>query len=418
MRTDGPPVTLIGAYQRENFGDILFLHLSREYLGAPAKATAPMPAAASPHLTEPVTSYVPVLREGDSSGVWVVGGEIGRAAVLGAYRTSVDAKTVASLPTSTRARDIAVMEATGLPWYASPYLPRLSAYPASSGVPLVINSVGMRHLSRWPAPRAEVLAALQDAEYLSVREDQSSQFLDSIGVSHTRAPDLVHTIAKRHPELAADKSDVALIQVNERTLRPFGAARFAEVLANARSLAPFRLRLFTAGSAVGHDSAELYKEVAKEFQRIRPGRTLEWSTSITPWEKVSEIASAGLWMGTSLHGSIISTAFGTPRVGLELEKLANYADSWADPMPSGVDLSDIDSAIDASLSVDKKAEHKRATALADLAEKSVHACVQVLRDGESDAGARAERRRKQEISHKRRGRSPFHVASHIYRKFR
>lgn len=418
MRTNDSPVTLIGAYQRENFGDILFLHLSREYLGSPATATAPMPAEASPYLPEPVKSYVPVLRSGDSSGVWVVGGEIGRAAVLGTYRTSVDAEAAAALPSKTAARDAVVSEATGLPWYASPYLPRLSAYPASSGVPLVVNSVGMRHLSRWPDPRAEVLAALHDVEYLSVRENQSSQFLDSIGISHTLAPDLVHTISKRGAPVAPDQSDVALVQVNERTLRPFGAARFAEALANSKSLKPFRIRLFTAGSAVGHDSADLYRDLATHFGRIQPGRALEWSDSVTPWDKVAEISSAGLWLGTSLHGSIISTAFGTPRVGLELEKLANYASSWGDPMPAGVGLDQIDEAADAALAVGKESEKRRADELADLAEQSVEACVQVLNDGADNVASRSSRRRQQAIAHTRRSRSPLHLAARTYRKFR
>lgn len=60
-----------------------------------------------------------------------------------------------------------------------------------------------------------------------------------------------------------------------------------------------------------------------------------------PLAVVEEIASAQLFVGTSLHGRIISACYDVPRVSLNGEKLNEYAAQWDSEMPFGRELTQL-----------------------------------------------------------------------------
>jgi hypothetical protein len=110
---------------------------------------------------------------------------------------------------------------------------------------------------------------------------------------------------------------------------------------------------FAIGRAAGHDdqfvSASLSKRLGKEpwFGEAPHDLTVNGVMAL--------IAGSACYAGTSLHGFITAFAFGHPRVGLSrhLTKLIGFRDSWDLPsMPAGIEYADMPDAVDRALDHD------------------------------------------------------------------
>lgn len=378
------PGILVGAFERDNFGDLLFLSRTRELLGStPAIATAPFSGDTAALGGEPVVEYAPLLRRQAVPFVWVVGGETGGASVRHARHMSLGEQTAPADDSP-----------DALPDFVPAYLPRPSRHEGSLGAPYIVNSAGLSGVALLSGRRRiETIGSLREATFVSVREARSSAALRSEGIRHCIAPDLVHTILHSHRPRKGEERDVALVQCKARYINELGVAGFAQALLAARSLRAFRIRLFSAGDATGHDSRDLLLAVASEMRSRRPHTPVEVSGARTSIEKVDEIATCGLWIGTSLHGLIISTAYSVPRIGLKLRKLRDYAETWQIPYPADATLRSLDRAVAAALDATRLVDPARqAEELARLASKNASAAVAQLGD-EKENELRIERQR-------------------------
>jgi hypothetical protein len=376
-------VLLVGAYERENFGDLLFLLQTEKYLqGIRSHATAPFRGQMLGLLGKNVDDYGGAVKQILPDSVWVVGGEVGGTSLPAAFRMSADDNEYAKyLALNRRSQRAELERITRLQVSASPYMPRMSAFTETYGSTLVINSVGLSGMRNLIGDRRdEAWGAVREASYVSVRDTASSQMLRQKSIAHVLAPDLVHTLAMDSSFQSRREPDLALIQVKAPVLEKYGVENFSRLLVASKALAPFRLRFFTAGSARGHDDRKLYEQVADEVRLLDPSRTIDVSQTEQPLDKAREIANCGLWVGTSLHGLIISSAFDIPRVGLVLEKLVRYAQSWQESMPVGVQLEELDAAVTTALAEEERSRRsQRSSELARLAHESISAAVDVLR---------------------------------------
>lgn len=355
---------LIGAYERDNFGDVLFLQATRFWLGNRSTiATSPFAGDTRDVGGAYVVPYAPLLLGADVPFLWVVGGETGGTSF-------VDAAKMVGAPPNT-------LSDSAMPGFASPYMPRPSRYLASSGAKFIVNSVGLAPaVGLTGRRRIETFAALREATFLSVRDLDSSRLLDQHQIEHRVAPDMVHTIRRAVVLPSADVDEsVALIQLKERHIRAQGVREVAATLVASKGLRQYHLRLFSAGEAPGHDSISVLRELADEFRRQGGGTRIDVSRARTAEAKAAEIAGCGLWVGTSLHGFIISTAYGVPRVGLFLRKVERYADAWQIPQPTNVAFEYLDSAISAARATSEADHQSCADRLADAAEENAKAAV-------------------------------------------
>ncbi|WP_130176103.1 polysaccharide pyruvyl transferase family protein [Cryobacterium sp. SO1] len=385
----------VGAYERDNFGDLLFLLQTQHVLGrADGLATAPFAGDMTELLDLRIPSYSSVVRDQPIKSVWVVGGEVGSTSVVDAYRMSADDQEYRGFGSLRRRDRVAELERiSGLAWDASPYVPRMSAFENTYGATSIINSVGISGMRGLRGDRSdETWGAIREASYVSVRDSASSELLTKHSVSHVLAPDLIHSIGITRPLERPRELDLALVQVKAHVLQSHGAIAFAEVLANSPALRNFRIRLFAAGYARGHDSMELYEEVVAAFRRMAPSRSIDIAQSKMPLDKVDEIARCGLWIGTSLHGSIISTAYDVPRVALELDKLVRYTSSWGETMPVGVPIGDLNAAVETALAEARRSVTSgRSAELAHSAQASAVGAAAVLLNARPGAENRTER---------------------------
>ncbi|MDJ0362570.1 polysaccharide pyruvyl transferase family protein [Rhodococcus sp. H29-C3] len=372
-------IGLIGAYERDNFGDVLFLERAYRYLGKrDSVALAPYRRAMGADIkqTVEVERYADALVRRELQGILVVGGEVGGTSASDAYRmssSSEDYRLWESEPL--RKRRYRIEDELGSSAYSSPYLPRMSGSEDSLRLSLSINSVGLSGLGKLMGSRRdEAWNAVRESSYLSVRDNESSSVLESAGISHVLAPDVVHTLALDSEFVPNLRPDVALVQVKSRSLAQIGPHRFAEALNSSQSLKGMTIQLFAAGYATGHDSLELYQRVSDAFHKMDSSGRLLLPEDLSPIDKAKSIAGCGVWIGTSLHGWIISSSFGRPRVGLELVKVGRYARSWGDPMPTEVRVQDIDAAVGGAIEMSRALgaeEVARSLGMAKEAEGSV-----------------------------------------------
>lgn len=370
-------IGLIGAYERDNFGDLLFLERAHRYLGESAVVPlAPFSRSetASVKHTADVERYSDAIGRRRLKGVFVVGGEVGGTSVADAFRMSSSASDYDRWLGERAVRRRQLLELhLGASAFSSPYLPRMSASERTLTIPLVVNSVGLSGIRRLMGSRRdEAWNAVRESSHLSVRDRDSSNVLKSGGVAHILAPDVVHTLRLDKNFVPEVRPDVALVQVKSGSLQRIGPQRFAEALSASASLKGMKIQLFAAGYASGHDSLELYRSVSNAFCKIDSSKRLLMPEDLNPLEKAKMIAGCGVWIGTSLHGWIISSSFCRPRVGLDLVKVGRYARTWSDPMPTEVGVDDMDSAIARAFEVDRRFGEREEARMVDMAQVAEH----------------------------------------------
>lgn len=347
---------LIGAYERDNFGDVLFREVTEQLLSPHATvACAPFPS-----IDGSVDAYASLLREERFRAIWIVGGEVGGVAPADAFLMSAGTDGVASYLASNRHRRMELVQsASG--GIEVPYMPRPSAYSANWAAPYVINSVGLAGLDRLSSDLKKSAAiALREADYVSVRDARSSTLLRRLGIRHALNPDVVHSIAietNYSDELGdGERSGFVLFQISQREASRLGLENIVSGLLESPLVRRRELRLFLAGTAPGHDSAEVYDALVSEIRRRAPRQCVTVSRANSTRERVAEIRDCELWIGLSLHGRVVAGAYGRPRVGLWHPKLNEYASTWDARWPVGVRPRNLGDAVEYALSLDRKLE--------------------------------------------------------------
>jgi polysaccharide pyruvyl transferase WcaK-like protein len=396
-------VLLVGAYERDNFGDLLFLLITEHYLeraGVTLRAASPLAADMRALLGRHIPAYVTSLSHEEFGAVWTVGGEVGGVHPDLALQMSLSAEQWERYV----AQDAEERQASARMFFGgsipeSAYLPRLSGFPRNAASASIINSVGLAHLlDRDQRGQASEVRILREADAISVRDKASSDLLVAHGIEHSLAPDLIHTLRINRPgarDTALQAAKIALIQMSERVILDAGLEGVAISLAGVTALASHSLRFFAAGTAAGHDSIALYDELAARIRTLSPGRDVDVIRTRDPLELADTIARASLWVGGSLHGRIISCAYDVPRVSLANPKVDRYAELWDPEMPFGVSVTDLDDAVlRATDGRTQRAAAGTGQRLAELAEANIDAIIRSM----FDATAEERLRRRQDAA--------------------
>jgi len=394
-------VLTVGAYERDNFGDLLFLLVTERYLGgSEIVASAPFAADMTELLDRKIVAIGDELKDGDVDAIWTVGGQAGGTGLNGALKMSKPQEEYAAYAAAAPAKQRELMLAAlhGAP-LASPYIPTPGAFERNAGAVTVLNSVGLAGAAGLaPHVREEILEVIRTTDAISVRDIESSRFLDRLGVEHTLTPDVVHAISLLEPYEADPRSDIAVVQAQTRLLEKYGYARLGRNIAESSHLAGLRLQFLMAGAAPGHDSIEDLERLAAEIQKVDPGREIEILTERRPLDIVHQIRRARVVVGTSLHVRIIAAAYGLPRITLRRVKPARYATHWDDQMPFNVKINELDDAVGAALAAADRPEVRAGSdELSRLADENVRAIAArvselVARGNDAERQQLAERR--------------------------
>ena len=347
----------MGAYERDNFGDLLFYQLTKQYLtDHRVMAGSVIGADMSALLGARVLPYNDVLAARAWDAVWVVGGEIGGVDTGNALTMSLNDHdgeifdAAGPRGRSSIARYLADSSTT-----APAYIPELNRFELNAATPLIINSVGLGTMR--PAGESEgddaAIAALRRANSLVVRDSLSQRFAETHDITAALSPDMVHAISLRYPDLATNTDSAVepyfLFQANGYIIHKNGPEQIAQALAQVARATGWRPVLFLAGTARHHDRPDQYDAVLEALRALEPDAKPTVLSTRHPLELSQWIAQSQLWIGSSLHGRIISGSFGRPRVSLENAKVSTYAQSWDAEFPVNVEFADLATATEMAI---------------------------------------------------------------------
>ncbi len=370
------PIILFGAFDRHNFGDMLFPHVAAALLpgrrhvfaGIAQRDLRPWGG----HAVEALRAVAASL--GDRPATLIhVGGEI----------LSCDAWQAAVMLEQPAAARLVVRRLDGHPgeqreWARAtlgtqaraPYATTARAtFPGPLRVAYL--AVGGVELDACDgALRSDVLAALAAADDLSVRDRQTQARLQAAGITARLAPDPAVMVAELFGETVrarAQTGEVARLRdafpqgyLAVQFSADFGddetLARLAAQLDRVSASTGLGIALFRAGAAPWHDELDALQRLAA---RLR-GKSATVFESLDLWDICALIAAARGYCGSSLHGRIVAMAFALPRVNLRhpsaqarTGKQAAFASTWdLAEMPAVVDVDDAASAIEQALATD------------------------------------------------------------------
>lgn len=367
---------LFGAFDRHNFGDLLFPHIAAALLNDGKLIFAGLAERDMRcHGGHPVRALARLAAELDGQPVNLIhaGGEL---LTCDAWQAAVmllpphQAKQViARLEARREERTEWARAMLGIAAQA-PYTASRELFPGANRV--IYNAVGGVDLNDQSTElRAEVLVKLRAADDVSVRDRRTLAQLEAAGIPARLVPDPAVMVAElfdaqiRHHAQQGEAAGIINAFPQGYIAVQFSADfgddetldEMAAQLDQAAAASGHALVLFRAGAAPWHDDLECYQRIV---QRMRAASTRIFS-SLNLWDICALIAHSRAYCGSSLHGWIVAAAFGLPGVNLRhpaqtgrLTKQEAYCSTWEAPAsPAIVDVPGIVQGIDRALMADK-----------------------------------------------------------------
>jgi hypothetical protein len=368
-------IILFGAFDRHNFGDLLFPHIAAALLpdgdlvfaGLASRDLRPYGGHAVRALAQLTTDW------GKRPVILIhVGGEVltcsaWQAAVMLLPPEQVQ-DTVAYLDARPQAKREWVRSMLGSSALA-PYTLSRKLFPGL--VRLIYTGVGGVDLDESDAPlRDEVLANLKATDEVSIRDWQTLAQLSAAGIRARLIPDPAVTVAElfgAQIHQRAEEGEVAQIlnvfpqgYITVQFSADFGddktPTEVATQLDHAAASSGNGVAFFRAGAAPWHDDFACFERVASRMR----APSVKVFRSLDLWEICALIANSRAYCGSSLHGRIVAMAFALPRVNLRHPastnhpgKQAAFAATWEETnVPATVDVCEIAEGIRDALAVD------------------------------------------------------------------
>ncbi|MEX3938972.1 polysaccharide pyruvyl transferase family protein [Paraburkholderia sp. BR10937] len=383
------PTVIFGAFDRHNFGDLLIALVAARMLPRRELLFAGLAARDPRGDGGPATvalARIAAVARGRPVNVIHAGGEL---LTCNAWEAAVMLAPPQRAPALIAAEDAWLRN--GRAWAhrhvgvasLAPYVLSKSALPGVRVQHLSFNAVGGVELDARNAQLgADVLAALQSADVVSVRDRRTQALLAQRGIAARLIPDpatmtavLFGTAIRRHA------TALAMRDVRQAFPRGYAAVQFSadfgddatlDTLATQLELAAQRhdlgIVLFRAGAAPWHDDLAVYERLAA---RLRAARVRVFA-SLNVWDICALIAGSRIYCGSSLHGRIVAMAYALPRVNishpdhsLEASKHAAYVRTWeAAGLAGVVNPGNLADAVANALATDCESLRETASALA------------------------------------------------------
>ena len=369
---------LFGAFDRHNFGDLLFPHVFARMLTPRDILYAGLAArdlrAWGGHVVCRFGDLAALSRE-EALNVVHVGGEL---LTCDAWEAAV----MLSPPERVRATiaDEDKWQQDPLVWARenlgtesrAPYMISATSFPQVCLNSISYHAVGGVMLDRRDAAfRSEIFEKLRSAGHISVRDRQTQAHLRAAGIDAPLVPDPAVMVAElfgtqiREREARDEvRSVLNAFPLGYAALQfdaTFGDDATLDVLAREiRRVAKTEglgIVMFRAGAAPWHDDLDIYQRLAA---RLSGGTPVRVFASLHVWDICALIARSRVYCGSSLHGRIVAMAFARPRINIvhandaqQPSKQEAFAATWE---PQGIaaktDVDRVSDAVDAALQAD------------------------------------------------------------------
>lgn len=354
-------ILTIGAYERDNFGDLLFL-LVFEYICKKRNINLVLGSCIESDMKDYFGKYVfPyhfLLSNYSYDTIWVVGGEIGGCTSQMAVEMSIQNTYLDRYQCMEQsARNLLNEYLTGEKSDHLAYLPNIMKYKKNRNTPFIVNSVGgFESLEQNTdlVVMQNTINVLKNAQAVSVRSIPSFEYLSRQGINAVLVPDSVHALSFFYSPERPIVEEYFLFQVSKFFFDTYGIEIIAKSLYEIIQKYDCQIYLFSAGNANHHDSLEIYEYLKKYIQEKYSEVRIHIVYENNPLKRVNWIAFSKLAIGSSLHVRIIAITYNVPRVGLMLEKLNQYSETWDPVFPYAVVPSILLKECQKALEIDKK----------------------------------------------------------------
>jgi polysaccharide pyruvyl transferase WcaK-like protein len=386
------PTIIFGAFDRHNFGDMLFAHVVARLLAERSAEIEPVFAGCAQrdlraYGGHDIASLAQLAARWRDEPVMLIhaGGELltcdaWEAAVM---LNSPEEAQACIARYGSRASDRRAWARSMLGTDAlAPYV--IGGETFSHAASICFNAIGGASLeSRDPAVRDEVLTKLRASQILTVRDTQTQATLRAAGIDAPLVPDPASMVAALFDErIQSQANHNAVADMRRAFPRGYLAVQFSADFGDDATLAHIARQLdllgeasglgivlFRAGAAPWHDDIAVYERVARHMRHA----TVKRFESLNVWDICALIARSEGFAGSSLHGRIVAMAYGLPRVNIlhpdeaaRSGKQHAYASTWEDAhAPNVVAVDQLSAAMREALSADREALAHLATKLAE-----------------------------------------------------
>lgn len=376
---------VVGAFDRFNYGDLLFPHLTAHFLrrqygvdtdirfyGIRTANLEPEGGVKTQTLRQMFRSGVGHNGQlGKDDVVWIAGGEV----LSSSWALMVEhilPHGISGLvrrmhrrighPRASQIYRRLFRVPNRMPWLFAPKSGRDAALSYS----VVYNSVGGQAVGKHSSAISDwQRQCLQEASWLALRDSKSQTAVRNLGVpqAHLSPDSAVMMTELRSPaELAKLRANV-LLRMGLNPAQRYIALQCGLKYLPGQDLGPLTGQIdqmqaqqhmpvigFAIGRAAGHDDQISARNIEAACT-ARGINFLRAPDDLTVWEIMAFIAGSACYVGTSLHGFITAFAFGRPRVGLsQVGKLIGFRDDWDLPeTPAGIAPQALAAAVDSAL---------------------------------------------------------------------
>ncbi|MFB2119610.1 polysaccharide pyruvyl transferase family protein [Parapedobacter sp. 2B3] len=230
---------------------------------------------------------------------------------------------------------------------------------------VIFNSLGGSEIDPATFDRFGSLRdKLRGVDYFAVRDQATQRNLAEQGVDTHLYPDSAILMSNFYPtaQLAERVSQqVAEYVAQNRHRYLFFQVKNNHAKANEQLIARqldaiatqtgLHLCLCPIGKALNHDDHLALQRIAPLL--AHPNTLFD---EVTIWDIMYLIANAGVYAGTSLHGAITAMSYAVPYVGIAVPKLHSYLTTWGvDGINRTVPLREIHEGVDRALAADRTA---------------------------------------------------------------
>jgi hypothetical protein len=364
-------LVLFGAFDRHNFGDLLFPHVMTALLPGRSCGFAGLAVrdlrAYGGHRVKPLAAW----NKARPGHLIHAGGELLTCSAWQAAVMLLDPPEAATVTTRYDDDPVAAAEWAARQLGTSRSIPYVAGRGAvAPGGRLIFNALGgVEWTFLTSAQRVEVRTALAQADWVSVRDHVTQNALRAEGIDVPLCPDPAVMVAECCGEVIRQhRQQGAVKDIQVAYPQGYLACQFSGEFADDASLDALAqglsqvaaatglgLVLFRAGAAPWHDDPALLDRL---LRRLSPGLARLFP-SLHLWDICALIAASRGVVGSSLHGRIVALAYGLPRVSLippqqggRPNKRTAFAETWEpEAVPRSVAASQIERAVMQALAV-------------------------------------------------------------------
>lgn len=202
---------------------------------------------------------------------------------------------------------------------------------------VIYNSLGGSNIPRLSKHFTQKLVTtIKNVDYVSVRDRTTQNNILNLGVSSYLYPDSAILMSKFFPISYLEKlvskevldfvnsSSIGYLffQANKNFCRKYSES-IVQQLQKINKDTGVKVCLCPIGLALNHED-----HIGLEIVKNKLSSDTAFFQDVTIWDIMYLIANAKCYIGTSLHGAITAMSFSRPYIGLQIPKLNSYLQSW------------------------------------------------------------------------------------------